>query len=107
MQCLQQMSYIAEKLSGRVSFVRVFLLLRECVIRKETIMIEHAQWITNPKLNADVVPVFRKKFNIEKQIEKAELTITALGVYEAFLNDKRVGQFILAPGWTSYKHRIQ
>lgn len=107
MQCLQQMSYIAEKLSGRVSFVRVFLLLRGCVIRKETIMIEHAQWITNPKLNADVVPIFRKKFNIEKQIEKAELTITALGVYEAFLNDKRVGQFILAPGWTSYKHRIQ
>lgn len=30
-----------------------------------------------------------------------------MGVYEATLNGKRVGDFILAPGWTSYDKRLQ
>lgn len=33
--------------------------------------------------------------------------MTALGVYEAVLNGSRVGQYVLAPGWTSYKSRLQ
>ena len=35
------------------------------------------------------------------------MEITALGVYEAELNGRRVGGFVLAPGWTSYDHRLQ
>ena len=35
------------------------------------------------------------------------MKITALGVYEAKLNGERVGDFILAPGWTSYLNRLQ
>ena len=35
------------------------------------------------------------------------LHITALGVYEAHLNGKRIGNFVLAPGWTSYYSRLQ
>ena len=42
-----------------------------------------------------------------KEIAKAELWVTALGVYEAVLNGSRVGQYVLAPGWTSYKSRLQ
>ncbi|KAL2829874.1 bacterial alpha-L-rhamnosidase-domain-containing protein [Aspergillus pseudoustus] len=37
---------------------------------------------------------------------KARLYITALGVYEARLNGVRIGQDVLAPGWTSYHHRL-
>ena len=37
----------------------------------------------------------------------AILSITALGVYEAQINQKRVGEFILAPGWTAYEKRLQ
>ena len=37
----------------------------------------------------------------------AELEITSLGVYEACLNGRRVSDFVLAPGWTSYDHRLQ
>ena len=66
-----------------------------------------AQWITPADDMQEVVPVFRKAFQIDKAIKQASLFITALGVYEAHLNDTRIGKFILAPGWTSYEHRLQ
>ena len=69
--------------------------------------IKSIQWITVSQDTDDVCPIFRRTFITEKPIEKAELEITALGVYEAELNRKRVGDFILAPGWTSYDHRLQ
>lgn len=52
-------------------------------------------------------PLFRRQFSVTKEISKATLLITAMGVYEATLNEKRVGDFILAPGWTSYHKRLQ
>ncbi len=55
----------------------------------------------------DVCPVFRRRFLVHKQIQQAALEITALGVYVAELNGIRVGDFVLAPGWTSYEHRLQ
>ncbi len=69
--------------------------------------IKKANWITPARDLGDVCPVFRRIFSTEKAIEKAKLEITALGVYEAELNGKRVGDFVLAPGWTSYDHRLQ
>ncbi|KAL3292779.1 alfa-L-rhamnosidase [Colletotrichum asianum] len=38
---------------------------------------------------------------------RARFYITALGIYEAYLNGKRIGDEWLAPGWTAYQHRIQ
>ncbi len=35
------------------------------------------------------------------------LRLTAHGVYEARLNGHRVGDEVLAPGWTSYPHRLR
>ena len=69
--------------------------------------IQHAQWIRMRGSGGDAVPVFRRQFRCEKPIKKAELEITAAGVYEARLNGERVGRFVLAPGWTEYDHRIQ
>ena len=69
--------------------------------------IKNSQWITVTQDTGDVCPVFRRFFSAEKEIENAELQITALGVYEAVLNGKRVGNYVLAPGWTSYDHRLQ
>ena len=69
-----------------------------------------ARWITgnyvvNPTKRYSV-DCFRKGFET-KEIAKARLYITACGVYEAKLNDRRCGQFILAPGVTDYRKRIQ
>ncbi|KAL4804032.1 bacterial alpha-L-rhamnosidase-domain-containing protein [Aspergillus unguis] len=48
---------------------------------------------------------FRKEFSIDEEILSARLYITALGLYEAEINGKPVGDHVLAPGWQSYMHR--
>lgn len=52
-------------------------------------------------------PLFRKDFKITKKIKSATAYITALGLYEASLNGKRIGDSYLTPGWTSYNKRLQ
>ena len=69
--------------------------------------IKDAAWIKNTKEMGETVPVFRRNFSVDKQVKNAVLEITSLGVYEAVLNGTRVGDFILAPGWTSYFKRLQ
>ena len=53
---------------------------------------------------------FRKIFTVDvppDQISAARLYITACGLYEARLNGEKAGDFVLAPGITDYKKRIQ
>ena len=69
--------------------------------------IRSSSWITVSQDTGDIVPVFSRSFTAAKPVRKAELDITALGVYEARLNGQRVGDFVLAPGWTSYSSRLQ
>jgi alpha-L-rhamnosidase len=52
-------------------------------------------------------PALRRRFSLPGIPERARLYITALGVYEAFVNGSRVGEERLAPGWTNYHVRIQ
>ena len=66
-----------------------------------------ADYITHGNRMTDISPVFRKQFNAAKPVESALLTITALGVYDAVLNGKRVSDYVLAPGWTAYEKRLQ
>ena len=67
----------------------------------------NAKWIRPQTDMGDVCPVFEKDFETAQPPVSAVLRITALGVYEAKLNGQRVGDFVLAPGWTSYEHRLQ
>ena len=67
----------------------------------------NAVWIQPEHDMGDVVPVYEKQFSLSKMPVRAMLHITALGVYEAHLNGKRIGNFVLAPGWTSYYSRLQ
>lgn len=64
-------------------------------------------WICPAQDLGDPAAVFGTSFVSERKVSQATLTITALGVYEAKLNGKRVGQFVMAPGWTSYHKRLQ
>ncbi|MBQ6597947.1 MAG: family 78 glycoside hydrolase catalytic domain [Lentisphaeria bacterium] len=69
-----------------------------------------ARWITgnySPKKNRRYpVDCFRKTFTSGKAVT-ARLYISACGEYEARINGKRVGNFVLAPGSTDYHKRIQ
>jgi alpha-L-rhamnosidase len=52
-------------------------------------------------------PYFTNDFILDGKIISANLFITSRGVYEAYINGKRVGKSYLTPGWTSYNNRIQ
>ena len=51
------------------------------------------------------VAVFRQKF-CGKKVVNAVLLSTALGVYEAEINGKKVGEQMFAPGYTYYPRRV-
>ncbi len=69
-----------------------------------------ARWISGgyPVHKKKLYPVdcFRTVFSADGAA-KARLYITTCGLYEARLNGKRVGAFVLAPGSTDYRKRIQ
>ncbi|MGX8692633.1 MAG: family 78 glycoside hydrolase catalytic domain [Clostridia bacterium] len=70
-----------------------------------------AKWITGnyPVNRKERYPVdcFRKSFRVVKAVKSARLYITACGLYEARLGGERVGDFIMAPGYTDYRKRVQ
>ena len=69
-----------------------------------------AKWISgNYKVDKKTrypVDCFKKEFDA-KNVEKARLYITACGLYEARLNGKKCGDFVLAPGAVDYRKRAQ
>jgi alpha-L-rhamnosidase len=69
-----------------------------------------ASWI-EPGFVEDTInrptPLFRKEFKSGKKIQSATAYITAHGMYEGFINGKRIGDYYLTPGWTSYNKRLQ
>ena len=48
----------------------------------------------------------RHNFTIGKTVKSARIYATALGSYQLHLNGQRVGDQILAPGWTDYRTRL-
>lgn len=69
-----------------------------------------AKWIRLTKKEAASLqpsPLFRKEFISQKKIASATAFISSHGLYEAFINNQRIGDAYLTPGWTSYKKRLQ
>ena len=48
----------------------------------------------------------RRRFHVTGHVRRAVLHMSALGVFTPFLNGSSVGDHVLDPGWTSYRHRI-
>lgn len=70
-----------------------------------------AQWITGDykpnKKTRYPVDCFKKTFLFRRKIKKARLYASARGIYDVTINGHRVEDFILAPGMTDYRKRIQ
>ena len=50
--------------------------------------------------------LFRKDFKVEEKVRSARLYLTSQGAYEPHINGVRLGDHVLAPGWTSYNHHL-
>ena len=48
---------------------------------------------------------YRKEFTAAKSIKRATIYSTALGIYELYVNGRRVSDARFAPGWTDYHQR--
>ena len=66
-----------------------------------------ALWIKPSRQKKDVSTDFIKTFKAKPFPVKAELQISALGVYDCKINGKAVTDSVLNPGWTDYNSRIQ
>jgi len=70
-----------------------------------------ASWITlgsEPDVKGSKpAQYFRKEFTTAKTIKSARVYVTSHGLYQIFLNGKKVSTDLFTPGWTSYKNRIQ
>lgn len=70
-----------------------------------------ASWITmkdeTKKEGSLPAHYYRNEFSSSKKISSARVYVTSLGLYELFLNGKKVGDQLFTPGWTSYNKRIQ
>ncbi len=70
-----------------------------------------AKWISAKPEGAEPTALapaayLRKPFSIDRQVKRARLYSSALGVYEPYLNGVRVGENVLDPGWTDYSIRV-
>ena len=62
---------------------------------------DRAVWIMASEPNGPL-PVLFHKFNIDKAVSKATITIAAPGYFEAWLNTQRIGNDVLHPAQTNY-----
>ena len=52
------------------------------------------------------VIILKKRFSLRDKVKKAVLYSTALGIYEIYLNGRKVGTQVFAPGYTYYPYRL-
>ncbi|MDR0495807.1 MAG: glycoside hydrolase family 78 protein [Treponema sp.] len=65
-------------------------------------------WITHGyDDDTEPCPVFIREFSVAQKIKSARLYASALGIYEIALNGHKAGDAFFAPGWTSYRKRLQ
>lgn len=81
----------------------------------EASLLDHSDWeasFVSPSTSAPqegVRPAWllRAEFDASSDIARARIYASAHGIYRLTLNGQRVGDDELAPGWTSYEHRLR
>ena len=68
-----------------------------------------AKWICRPNSDDNVgqVNYFRNEFTVNKKIKSARVYVTSLGIYQLFINGKKISDDLFTPGWTAYEKRLQ
>ena len=64
-------------------------------------------WIKSPCDTGRGAVTFAKKIKVEKAVSSATLEASAMGLYEAAIDGKKVGDRVFTPGYTSYQNRVQ
>lgn len=70
-------------------------------------MNSNAKWIKCGSEIGETSPNFKKRFGIDKKVVSAQAYVSAIGVYDLFINGEKVGKGYMEPGWTSMENRVQ
>jgi alpha-L-rhamnosidase len=89
--------------------------LPSAVSRFEIGLLDRADWsaawlgttIEEPSQTPPAASLLRRTFALDRPVTSARLYITALGLYEAQINGRRVGDDLFRPGWTDYRVSLQ
>ncbi|WP_114856545.1 alpha-L-rhamnosidase [Brachybacterium sp. YJGR34] len=65
-----------------------------------------APWVENTRIDQSP-PILRGELRLRGPVRRANLAVTSLGLHEVMIEGVRVGDEELAPGWTSYGHRLR
>lgn len=68
---------------------------------------EWAGTFITPNMDQEIQPVLMKEFQVEKEIKRARMYISGLGLYEAYINQNKAGDEYLTPGCNNYDRWIQ
>ena len=69
-------------------------------------MLKKASWLTCPQTPKGAAAAFYKRISLAHKVKWAKLCVSAIGVYEAYINGQRVDDTHMKPGCTSYRNRI-
>ncbi|GFZ49943.1 hypothetical protein JCM24511_07346 [Saitozyma sp. JCM 24511] len=76
-------------------------------------LLQPSDWVAKPvtcELQPTDVPHrpfrIRASFKAPNKFGSIRLYISALGMYESYVNGTRIGDEMLAPGWTAYRHHL-
>ena len=67
----------------------------------------NAKWIKASENKEEACYVFYTDFEIDKKIKSAILKVSAMGLYAAYINKKRIGNELFTPYWTEHKIHTQ
>lgn len=65
------------------------------------------KYVDIPKKSSPTPLLFKKEIEVKKDIKNAYIHMTSIGIYQLFINAKRIGDSYFAPGFTDYRYQIQ
>ena len=80
--------------------------LNKAELKFETALKLESSFI-KPKNKKLFSPIFVNDFKLDKEIKRARLYITGLGLYQVFINNNKVGNAFLTPGYNDYDYYLR
>lgn len=65
-----------------------------------------AEWDSETQWSRLSARYLRKEFEVKKQVKQATVHVSGLGLYELYINGKRIGNQVLAPAPTDYRKTV-
>ena len=91
---------------GKKYTCKVYTLDSEASLEFETSIKLEAPFIK--PINKEIFsPIFKKQFVTKGKIKEARLYIVGLGLYRAYINNERVGNLYLSPGFSDYDYYLR